>query len=514
MTKVILIAAALAAAPLAALAQSPGAALEQLNEQLAESPGDPELLASRGRLNFLLGNYSEAAADLWNATQADPALRANASLQIMRGRAVMQSGKPGDAVKVFNGIDGRDSEEAKAAFYAADAYSALGEDGQARAALERALELDPDYAAARVRLNVLGGAGEPEAPSAADAAGNEDQPGDAVSMNNADREPSSTEEAMPLDLQGPSADAQKGDEALLGLRGDADAEMQAETDDPVSLSGIEAPAAGQESGGLLADTEDSGDFPRETGAAFEGVDADAVLAGLEDEDGGEDTDEGTDEETAARPGSGGGAGADAEAAGARPASEPGDLREAASDAPVEALRQDIAAARAEGDTSEELDRLRDLYVREAATGEEIARFAELTGLTASGDPVRDFRLARLAEMARHTKLAAALYRGVVQSGAFEGRNLAITYGNLATQLRVLGNYEQAVEAADAAIEADAEYGNAWAVKGLAMEDQGMTGEALPILKEAYERGARAPELVKRLRQAGMEVDSQPSSSPQ
>lgn len=524
MKPTLLIAALLTALPAAALAQSPAEALDRLDRQLAETPNDAGLLADRGRLHFLLGDYDAAAADLWNATQTDPSLRQDAALQIMRGRAVLESGKAEAAAKVFETVQGGEGERARAAFYAAEAYASMGETALARAALKRAVALDPGYTAAQMRLDRLADGAAPEAAAEAGAM----EEAEAPLLAEDEAEPVLEEAAAPsragaradltpeeadalLDPDAPSSSTREAEETLLGLRGDEDA-LDAPED---------AEAAPSEAG-----QEDEADSQGETRIE---TDEDGPVS-LADADAGDAEAEAGDADGAADPGSGetmdeAGSGLEAdegedagdsgaEDAEARAVASLETLRAAASDAPVVDLRERISEARDAENTALELQTLRDLYIREAATPAEISRLAELTGLMTSQDAAADFRLARLAESARHTRLAAALYRGVDQSGVFEGRNLAIVRGNLATQLRALGNYPAALEAAEAALQADESYANAWAVKGLILRDQGKAGEALPVMKKAYERGARAPELLDRLRQAGMAVDSAPARSAQ
>ena len=117
--------------------------------------------------------------------------------------------------------------------------------------------------------------------------------------------------------------------------------------------------------------------------------------------------------------------------------------------------------------------------------------------------MRDFQIARLAESARHVRLAAALYESVEKSGALQGRNLAVARGNLATQQLHMGNLNAGLAAAERAIEADPDYANGWAVKGLILDEMGKPGEAVSAMKTAYDNGARAPELLARLEEAGM-----------
>lgn len=514
---------------------TPEEALNRLNGQVQNSPENPELLVSRGRLHFLLGNYDQAAADLWNATEANPALRENATLQIMRGRAVMEAGRPGDAVKVFDLVQGRTAMRARAAYWQGEAHRRAGNDDSAIAALETALELDPDYSLARIRLAELtapeqgpaeaepetdpfglrgdsdsmqADAGEPAPEAAPDDGPVALQPNDVEEAVEAETAETGTEplEALEADAagtaepddeveptepeppEGPRFVLETGDEDEEPVEPEPEDEPEPEPepepeDEPESQSEAESESE-MDAGTLEADAEAGlagGDAPEEEAGA------DIGIAIGDDADGATAEADGADAVDAAE------AAAVADALGSETPEGP---------SPGE-LRAQAEKASADGDLVTELDFIRGLYLSQNATPDEIERYAALTALLSTKDAVRDFQIARLAESARHVRLAAALYESVEKSGAFEGRNLAVARGNLATQQLHMGNLNAGLAAAERAIEADADYANGWAVKGLILDEMGKTGEAVSAMKTAYDNGARAPELLARLEEAGM-----------
>lgn len=506
---------------------TPEEALARLNGQIQNSPENPELLVSRGRLHFLLGNYDQAAADLWNATEANPALRGNATLQIMRGRAVMEAGRPGDAVKVFDLVQGRTALRARAAYWQAEAYRRAGNDDSAIAALETALELDPDYSLARIRLAELTAPEESlEVKAEAEA---ESDPfglrGDSDSMQAETEEPAS--ETAPDD--GPVAlqpdDVEEAVEAETEEAGTEPLDAPDTEVADVTEPGDEAEQAEPEAGEgprFVLETGDEDEAPvepepedeaepepepeaeseSETGAEALEADAETELAG----------DDAPEEEAGADIGIAIGDDADGAAAEAEAETDDAAEAEAVADAlgsatpegpSADELRARAEQANADGDLVTELDFIRGLYLSQNATPGEIERYAALTALLSTKDAVRDFQIARLAESARHVRLAAALYESVEKSGALQGRNLAVARGNLATQQLHMGNLNAGLAAAERAIEADPDYANGWAVKGLILDEMGKPGEAVSAMKTAYDNGARAPELLARLEEAGM-----------
>ena len=508
---------------------TPEEALARLNGQIQNSPENPELLVSRGRLHFLLGNYDQAAADLWNATEANPALRGNATLQIMRGRAVMEAGRPGDAVKVFDLVQGRTAMRARAAYWQGEAHRRAGNDDSAIAALETALELDPDYSLARIRLAELTA---PEETLEAEAEAESDPfglRGDSDSMQ-ADTEepapetapddgpvalqPDDVEEAVEAETEEAGSeplDAPDTEVADVTEPGD-----EAEQAEPEAREGPrfvletgdedEAPVEPEPEDEAEPEPEPEAESESDTGAEALEADAEAELAG----------DDAPEEEAGADIGIAIGDDADGAAAEAEAEAEaePDDAAEAEAVADAlgsatpegpsaDELRARAEQANADGDLVTELDFIRGLYLSQNATPGEIERYAALTTLLSTKDAVRDFQIARLAESARHVRLAAALYESVEKSGALQGRNLAVARGNLATQQLHMGNLNAGLAAAERAIEADPDYANGWAVKGLILDEMGKPGEAVSAMKTAYDNGARAPELLARLEEAGM-----------
>ncbi|WP_022699267.1 tetratricopeptide repeat protein [Euryhalocaulis caribicus] len=504
---------------------TPEEALARLNGQIQNSPENPELLVSRGRLHFLLGNYDQAAADLWNATEANPALRGNATLQIMRGRAVMEAGRPGDAVKVFDLVQGRTALRARAAYWQAEAYRRAGNDDSAIAALETALELDPDYSLARIRLAELTAPEESlevEAEAESDPFGLR---GDSDSMQAETDElasetaaddgpvalqPDDVEEAVEAETEEAGSeplDAPDTEVADVTEPGD-----EAEQAEPEAREGPrfvletgdedEEPVEPEPEDEAEPEPEPEAESESETGAEALEADAEAELAG----------DDAPEEEAGADIGIAIGDDADGAAAEAEADADDAAEAEAVADAlgsatpegpSADELRARAEQANADGDLVTELDFIRGLYLSQNATPGEIERYAALTALLSTKDAVRDFQIARLAESARHVRLAAALYESVEKSGALQGRNLAVARGNLATQQLHMGNLNAGLAAAERAIEADPDYANGWAVKGLILDEMGKPGEAVSAMKTAYDNGARAPELLARLEEAGM-----------
>ena len=504
---------------------TPEEALARLNGQIQNSPENPELLVSRGRLHFLLGNYDQAAADLWNATEANPALRGNATLQIMRGRAVMEAGRPGDAVKVFDLVQGRTALRARAAYWQAEAYRRAGNDDSAITALETALELDPDYSLARIRLAELTAPEESlevEAEAESDPFGLR---GDSDSMQAETDElasetaaddgpvalqPDDVEEAVEAETEEAGSeplDAPDTEVADVTEPGD-----EAEQAEPEAREGPrfvletgdedEAPVEPEPEDEAEPEPEPEAESESDTGAEALEADAEAELAG----------DDAPEEEAGADIGIAIGDDADGAAAEAEADADDAAEAEAVADAlgsatpegpSADELRARAEQANADGDLVTELDFIRGLYLSQNATPGEIERYAALTALLSTKDAVRDFQIARLAESARHVRLAAALYESVEKSGALQGRNLAVARGNLATQQLHMGNLNAGLAAAERAIEADPDYANGWAVKGLILDEMGKPGEAVSAMKTAYDNGARAPELLARLEEAGM-----------
>jgi tetratricopeptide (TPR) repeat protein len=345
-----------------------------------------------GRAAFEAGDYAEAAALLWRATEADESVRADADVQILRARAVMLSGRPEAAIAVFarvaeEGTAG--STLAEALYWRGEAEMMLGREDAAQDSFRLALDAQPGHALAEERLIGLAPAARPRA------------------MAQASPEP-----------------------GLIRVAATA----------PRSR-----PQPAPESESEPAPAEDAETTPP----------SDAEL-----------------------------------------------------DAAAEDFRQQAEEARETGDDAAEARALSELYLTQRATDEEIEGYTELVRQTGSDDIGRDAQIAQLAGIAHHD-LAVALYDAVeaagTESGRVEGRNLAVLRTNWATALLDSGDAEAALETANAAVDADDTYGNAFGVRSLAQRELGDLGRALEDAKKAYDLGATAPRVLALLNAAGFAV---------
>lgn len=194
------------AALLAAPALAPSA--------LAQSNPEGERLVNLGRQAFDMGNYSVAAQLLWDATMADEAVRDSAPLQTLRGRAVMRSGRPENAIRIFDLIGGTSEEYADALYWRGEALMMMTEPGEAADSFRQALVFDPNHQMAQARLSALpAGITAPEAVEAPliEAAPTEiigvERAAPARERTEADEEPIAAAPAAPV---APAAEAEPG----------------------------------------------------------------------------------------------------------------------------------------------------------------------------------------------------------------------------------------------------------------------------------------------------------------
>ncbi|GEM_PF-7127932 len=121
----------------------------------AQSNSEGELLVRQGQAAFQTGNYAAAAQYLWDATMADEAVRDSAPLQTLRGRAVMRTGRPENAIRIFDLIGGSAEDYADAMYWRGEALMMMTEPGEAADSFRLALQFDPDHVLAQQRLSGL-----------------------------------------------------------------------------------------------------------------------------------------------------------------------------------------------------------------------------------------------------------------------------------------------------------------------------------------------------------------------
>lgn len=117
-------------------------------------PGHPGPHAWLGRIAFARGDLHAAEAELRFATRGDPVLFRDVVTQAQRdlGRLALRRGWPDRALAVYRAALALDPGDAAAATGAGIAAAALGDTAAAIAHLVRALELNPENAAARDAL--------------------------------------------------------------------------------------------------------------------------------------------------------------------------------------------------------------------------------------------------------------------------------------------------------------------------------------------------------------------------
>lgn len=100
------------AAGLAMMPAGPAAAQAALSARAANA--EVRDLLTSGETRFASGDYTGAAADLWNASTAQPGLFADAQVQLLRARAVALSGRPEAALRVLDRVEGEAGDLAAA----------------------------------------------------------------------------------------------------------------------------------------------------------------------------------------------------------------------------------------------------------------------------------------------------------------------------------------------------------------------------------------------------------------
>ncbi len=462
----LLAALALLAAPLPALAQS--------------TP-DGERLVNLGRQAFNAGNFTEAARLLWDASLADPAVRDSAPLQTLRGRAVMRTGRPENAIRIFDLIGGAPEDYADAMYWRGEALLMMTEPGEAADSFREALAFDPDHAAAQRRLSELP-AGI-TAPRAVEAPLIEAAPTEIIAAA----------PAAPARERGPEDSAPVPPPAPT----QPPAQLPAQSDGAPTVLRPPPPAAP-----AAPDIE----APEETRDEAQAEAARVTLAALE-------TPAPEPEPDAPGPEA---PPAPAPAPDYVPEPEPGSVLVERTPQEAEtaaATFRELAAERREaGNRAGEARALSELYLTQLATEDEIARYAALTGAAPSADIGRDFQIAFLAGIAHHRDLSLALYGAVEEAGVLEPRQLAVLRANLATAQLEWGEPEDALATAETALEADEDYANAWAVRSLAKQEMGDMGGALTDAVRAYERGVTAPPVLALLQAAGFAVNVPPQAA--
>lgn len=425
---------------------------------LAQSNDEGRRLVEAGRAAFDMGDYAGAAQILWDATMADAAVRDDAQLQILRGRAVMRSGRPENAIRIFDLIGGSAEAYADALYWRGEALMMMTEPGEAADSYREALRFNPDHALAQARLSSL----PPgiSTPVAVEAPLIDSAPVDVIAV----------ESTAPA-VEAPAPEVS------------APASLRPAPPEPPEME--ETPAAAAEAN------------PEQAAPETIQVAAAAPEPAPEPEPEPEPAIEPV--QTAAAP-----VRAPAESA-------EGELRSSAQQQAAMAAEGRAAAeeAHAAGDRAAEAFGLSRVYLSQLATDEEIERYAELTEGAVSADPARDFEIAQLASYAgfgAHNRLSAALYRAVEAAGGLEGRNLAVLKANLGTVMLQAGDADAALAEAEAALAADETYANGWAVRSLAKQELGDLGGALEDAKQAYDRGVMSPPVLALLQAAGFAVN--------
>lgn len=125
-------------------------AIAPLEGALQTTP-DPALRRLLALAQLNTENYAKAAELLEN----DPERLRDASLQFAYGLALVKSGRPAEAERVFSGLLARNGDSAELNVFLGQANAALGDFESAVTRLKRALELKSDVAEANAALGVI-----------------------------------------------------------------------------------------------------------------------------------------------------------------------------------------------------------------------------------------------------------------------------------------------------------------------------------------------------------------------
>jgi len=129
-------------------------ALTLIENRLKSDPEDAGLHALRAEACYALQRFSEAITAFERAIELDPELEGK---MFHHGRALLALERNEEALLVFNALISRQKVllQVRGFFGIGLARAALGEDERAKAAYQRALQLDPAFMRARYRLALI-----------------------------------------------------------------------------------------------------------------------------------------------------------------------------------------------------------------------------------------------------------------------------------------------------------------------------------------------------------------------